>query len=240
MRPLCRDCLARRGYHVCAGSGVRARVRRRPRNRLARSLGRPYTRPTGDHERVGATWHVTRRSDRRFDGPRRRRTSHRTGPARPSLRARLLLVVVGLLLPLLLAEIGLRLAGAILPGDYQTASFAEAHPEFGRRNRPGAGWKKTSEYTSWIEVNSKGLQRRRDRVREAARRAPHPGARRLVHVRRAGQPERDVHPAARGSPQRRGRRAAVPGAERRLERLGDRERGRSIWPRKASASSRTS
>ena len=52
----------------------------------------------------------------------------------------------------------LRIAGAVLPGDYQTVSFAEAHPEFGRRNRPGAGWKKTSEYTSWIEINSKGLR----------------------------------------------------------------------------------
>src|SRR4051794_24964254 len=78
--------------------------------------------------------------------------------ASPSWQAKLALVVVGVLLPLVLAEIGLRLAGAILPGDYQTVSFAEAHPEFGRRNRPGAGWKKTSEYTSWIEVNSKGLR----------------------------------------------------------------------------------
>jgi SGNH hydrolase-like domain, acetyltransferase AlgX len=80
----------------------------------------------------------------------------RRGP--PSWKARIGLAVAGLLLPLLLAEIALRVAGAILPGDYQTASFAEAHPEFGRRNRPGAGWKKTSEYTSWIEVNSKGLR----------------------------------------------------------------------------------
>jgi len=76
----------------------------------------------------------------------------------PSLKARLVLVLVGIMLPLVLAEVGLRLAGGILPGDYQTVSFAEAHPEFGRRNRPGAGWKKTSEYTSWIEVNSKGLR----------------------------------------------------------------------------------
>jgi hypothetical protein len=76
----------------------------------------------------------------------------------PSLKARLVLVLLGIMLPLALAEVGLRLAGAILPGDYQTVSFAEAHPEFGRRNRPGAGWKKTSEYTSWIEVNSKGLR----------------------------------------------------------------------------------
>jgi hypothetical protein len=76
----------------------------------------------------------------------------------PSLAARLLLVVIGIGVPLLLAEATLRVAGATLPGDYQTVSFAEAHPEFGRRNRPGAGWKKTSEYTSWIEVNSKGLR----------------------------------------------------------------------------------
>jgi hypothetical protein len=76
----------------------------------------------------------------------------------PSWQARLALVVVGLLLPLLLLEVVLRVAGAILPGDYQTVSFAEAHPEFGRRNKPGAGWKKTSEFTSWIEINSKGLR----------------------------------------------------------------------------------
>jgi hypothetical protein len=76
----------------------------------------------------------------------------------PSWKARIVLVLLGVLVPLVLAEIGLRLAGAILPGDYQTVSFAEAHPEFGRRNKPGAGYKKTSEYTSWIEVNSKGLR----------------------------------------------------------------------------------
>jgi hypothetical protein len=86
---------------------------------------------------------------------------HPTNSARrasPSLAARLLLVLIGILLPLGLAEAGLRVAGAALPGDYQTVSFAEAHPEFGRRNKPGAGWKKTSEFTSWIEVNSKGLR----------------------------------------------------------------------------------
>ena len=80
------------------------------------------------------------------------------GRAASSWRARVALVLVGLLLPLALAEVVLRVAGAVLPGDYQTVSFAEAHPEFGRRNSPGAGWKKTSEYTSWIEVNSKWLR----------------------------------------------------------------------------------
>jgi lysophospholipase L1-like esterase len=71
---------------------------------------------------------------------------------------RVTLVVVGLLLPLLALEAFLRLGGAVLPGEYQTTSFLEAHPEFGRRNRPGQGWKRTSEFTSWIEINSKGLR----------------------------------------------------------------------------------
>jgi hypothetical protein len=87
-----------------------------------------------------------------------RRREAATPIAAPSRKARVALVLVGLLLPLVLAEVLLRIAGAVLPGDYQTVSFAEAHPEFGRRNKPGAGWKKTSEYTSWIEVNSKGLR----------------------------------------------------------------------------------
>jgi len=87
-----------------------------------------------------------------------RRREVATGRAAPSWKAKLALVLVGLLLPLALAELVLRIAGAVLPGDYQTVSFAEAHPEFGRRNKPGAGWKKTSEFTSWIEVNSKGLR----------------------------------------------------------------------------------
>ena len=69
-----------------------------------------------------------------------------------------MLILVGLLLPLALAEVTLRVAGAIFPGDYQTQSFVEAHPEFGRRNKPGAGWKKTSEFTSWIEINSRSLR----------------------------------------------------------------------------------
>jgi hypothetical protein len=87
----------------------------------------------------------------------RNRESSAQRPA-PSWRARVALVLVGLILPLALAEVALRTAGAVLPGDYQTVSFAEAHPEFGRRNRPGAGWKKTDEFTSWIEINSKGLR----------------------------------------------------------------------------------
>ncbi|HZO29714.1 MAG TPA: hypothetical protein VFH48_27365, partial [Chloroflexota bacterium] len=45
----------------------------------------------------------------------------------PSWKARVVLILVGLLLPLALAEVTLRVAGAIFPGDYQTQSFVEAH-----------------------------------------------------------------------------------------------------------------
>lgn len=76
----------------------------------------------------------------------------------PSLKARIALVLIGVMLPLIVGEAALRAAGAFFPGDYQTVSFAEAHPQFGRRNKPGAGWKKTEEYTSWIEINSKSLR----------------------------------------------------------------------------------
>ncbi|MFN8525094.1 MAG: hypothetical protein U0821_18515 [Chloroflexota bacterium] len=85
--------------------------------------------------------------------------SGRTVPARrPSRFALLILVLAGLLVPLLVAEAALRVVAARLPGDFQTVSFLEAHPEFGRRNRPGSGWKKSAEFTSWIEINSKGLR----------------------------------------------------------------------------------
>ncbi len=84
--------------------------------------------------------------------------SRRAKGSRPPLGARVALVLLGILAPLLLVEIGLRIAGPLLPGEYQTASFVETHPAFGRRNKPGAGWKKTSEYTSWVEISSKGLR----------------------------------------------------------------------------------
>lgn len=71
---------------------------------------------------------------------------------------RLTLVAAALLLPLLALELLFRLAGAFLPGNYQTTSFLETHPEFFRRNRPGEGWIRTSEFTSWVEINSKGLR----------------------------------------------------------------------------------
>jgi hypothetical protein len=70
-----------------------------------------------------------------------------------------MLALVGLLAPLLLLELTLRLLGPILPGDYQTATFTGSSPLLGRLNRPNtAGWKRTAEFTTWVRVNSGGLR----------------------------------------------------------------------------------
>ena len=73
--------------------------------------------------------------------------------------SRLVLVSVGMLAPLLGLELGLRLAGPFLPGDYQTASFVASSAVVGRQNKPNmAGWRHTAEFTTWVRVNSKGLR----------------------------------------------------------------------------------
>jgi lysophospholipase L1-like esterase len=86
--------------------------------------------------------------------------SDRPGQRRRRLyAARAAIAALSLLAPLLLLELLLRLAGPILPGDYQTAAFTAASDVVGRRNKPNtAGWKQTMEFTTWVQVNSKGLR----------------------------------------------------------------------------------
>jgi hypothetical protein len=75
------------------------------------------------------------------------------------LATRLGLVCLGLLLPLLVLELGIRLLGPILPGDYQTAMFNVSSPFFGVRNNPAtAGWAHGPDYVTWVRVNEKGLR----------------------------------------------------------------------------------
>jgi hypothetical protein len=55
-------------------------------------------------------------------------------------------------------ESGLGVLGPMLTGEYQTASFVVTHPAFRRRNKPGAGSKKTFLYASvGRDQLSKGL-----------------------------------------------------------------------------------
>lgn len=83
---------------------------------------------------------------------------HREGQRR-RIAVRLVLVGIGLLVPILALELLLRLAGPILPGDYQTAAFTSSSTMFGLQNRPyAAGYKHTSEFETHVRVNSKGLR----------------------------------------------------------------------------------
>lgn len=73
--------------------------------------------------------------------------------------ARVLVVLVGLLLPLLLLEVALRLFGPILPGNYDTGHYLERHPIFGHFNvRNFNGWIKTSEFTTQVQISPLGLR----------------------------------------------------------------------------------
>lgn len=75
---------------------------------------------------------------------------------------RLLSVAAGLLAPLLALEVGLRLFGPFLPGNYDTGAYLARHPELGHFHVPGFdGWIKTSEFTTHVQINPLGLRDRR-------------------------------------------------------------------------------
>ena len=69
------------------------------------------------------------------------------------------MLVVGVLAPLLLLELALRLFGPVLPGNYNTGTFLTPHPVYGRFHVPGFdGWVKTREFTSRVTINALGLR----------------------------------------------------------------------------------
>ena len=77
---------------------------------------------------------------------------------------RLALALLGLLLALGMAEAALRILGPRLPalGSLTSiATFQTYHPVYGFFHRPGAaGWIHTPEFTSYVEINSRGLRER--------------------------------------------------------------------------------
>ena len=69
------------------------------------------------------------------------------------------MLVVGVLAPLLLLELALRLFGPMLPGNYNTGTFLTPHPVYGRFHVAGFdGWVKTREFASRVTINSLGLR----------------------------------------------------------------------------------
>ena len=72
---------------------------------------------------------------------------------------RLALLASGLVVPLPLVEIAIRLFGPLLPGTYSTGTFLTTHPVYGRFHVPGFdGWVKSPEFTSRVSINSLGLR----------------------------------------------------------------------------------
>ncbi|MGE3270676.1 MAG: SGNH/GDSL hydrolase family protein [Chloroflexota bacterium] len=72
---------------------------------------------------------------------------------------RLAFVLIGLVVPLVALELIFRVAGPVLPGDYQTAQIVAVSEAFGRQNMANrSGWKRSSEFSVHVQVNSKGLR----------------------------------------------------------------------------------
>ncbi len=67
------------------------------------------------------------------------------------------LVVLGLLVPLLVLELALRLFGPILPGEYQLGTSMLPHPEYGHFHARNASvWLRTSEFVTELRTNQHG------------------------------------------------------------------------------------
>jgi hypothetical protein len=70
-----------------------------------------------------------------------------------------LLIVLGLALPLLALEAILRLFGPIVPGNYETAVWAEGHPVVGHFHVPGSSsWVREPEFITYLRFNQFGLR----------------------------------------------------------------------------------
>ena len=75
------------------------------------------------------------------------------------IAARLIAVLLGLLVPLVLLEVSLRMFGPWLPGNYDTGSFVQRHPILGHFHAPNrTSWIKTPQFTIKLEFNPMGLR----------------------------------------------------------------------------------
>jgi hypothetical protein len=77
----------------------------------------------------------------------------------PILAARITAVTVGLLLPLLVLEVALRMFGPFLPGNYDTGALVKRHPTLGHFHQPNSRtWLKTPRFTTQLDYNPMGLR----------------------------------------------------------------------------------
>jgi hypothetical protein len=79
------------------------------------------------------------------------------------LLGRMLAMVVGILLPLLLLEVSVRLLGPWPPGGYDTGPYIERNELLGHAHVPGyQGWMKAPEFTTFVKISTLGLRDRRE------------------------------------------------------------------------------
>src|SRR5438067_5576256 len=68
-------------------------------------------------------------------------------------------VLGGIMLPLIILEMSLRMFGPFLPGNYDTGPYIERHPVLGHFHVPNfSGWIKSPWFTTRIEISSLGLR----------------------------------------------------------------------------------
>ena len=73
--------------------------------------------------------------------------------------ARATAILIGLLLPLVVLEVALRMFGPFLPGNYDTGSIVRRHPILGHFHTPSfRTWVKAPEYTVQVDFNPMGLR----------------------------------------------------------------------------------
>ena len=67
--------------------------------------------------------------------------------------------LAGLIVPLLVVELVVRVFGPVLPGNYDTGVWLTYHPLFGTFHLPGStAWTRAPEYTVFQRFNSEGLR----------------------------------------------------------------------------------
>jgi hypothetical protein len=72
---------------------------------------------------------------------------------------RILCVLFGLVVPLLLLELTLRLFGPVLPGNYETGVWAQGDSVVGHFHIPGStAWIREPEFTTFLRFNGEGLR----------------------------------------------------------------------------------
>ena len=82
--------------------------------------------------------------------------------SRRLLVGRILAVLVGVLSPLILLELSLRLFGPWLPGGYDTGPYIQRHELLGHFHVPNhRGWMRAPEFTTYVEISPLGLRDRR-------------------------------------------------------------------------------